>query len=139
MLPFANYGTVLRLSGAQLVAALENGVSQIEQEAGRFPQVSGMTVTYDIAAPPGSRVRQVVVRGRPLDPGASYTLSTIDFMANGGDGYDVFKDAAVLVPASQGALQTAMLLDYLAAQGTVSPAVEGRIRAVTEVPGFAAK
>jgi 2',3'-cyclic-nucleotide 2'-phosphodiesterase (5'-nucleotidase family) len=139
MLPFANYGTVLRVSGAQLMAALENGVSQIEQEAGRFPQVSGMTVTYDIASPPGNRIRQVVVRGRPLDPGATYTLSTIDFMANGGDGYDVFKDAAVLVPASQGPLQTAMLLDYLSAQGTVSPAIEGRIRAVTEVPGFAAK
>jgi 2',3'-cyclic-nucleotide 2'-phosphodiesterase/3'-nucleotidase len=139
MLPFANYGTVLSLTGAQLVSALENGLGQTEQQAGRFPQVSGLSLTYDPAAPPGARVRQVLVGGRPLDRSASYTLTTVDFLANGGDGYDAFKDATVLIPASQGPLQTAMLLDYLAAQGTVGPVVEGRIRTITELPGFAAK
>ena len=134
MLPFANYGTILRVSGAQLVAALENGVSQVEQQGGRFPQVSGMQVVFDPSAAPGERIREVLVRGQPLDPDASYTLTTIDFLANGGDGYDVLKPAEVLVPASQGALQTSMLLDYLADQGTVSPEIEGRIRPVADQP-----
>jgi 2',3'-cyclic-nucleotide 2'-phosphodiesterase/3'-nucleotidase len=139
MLPFANYGTLLRVSGTQLLAALENGVSQVEQQAGRFPQVSGMTITYDPGAPADARIREVLIGGRPLDPAASYTLTTIDFLANGGDGYDALKAAEVLIPGSQGALQTAMLLDYLSAQRTVSPAIEGRIRTVTSAPGFTAK
>jgi 2',3'-cyclic-nucleotide 2'-phosphodiesterase/3'-nucleotidase len=139
MLPFANYGTLLRVSGTQLLAALENGVSQVEQQAGRFPQVSGMTITYDPEAPAGARVREVLIGGRPLDPAGAYTLTTIDFIANGGDGYDALKGGDVLIPGSQGPLQTAMLLDYLSDKGTVSPDVEGRIRTFIGMPSFRAK
>lgn len=51
-LPFPNYLTALRLSGAELVEALENGVSAVEAGAGRFPQVSGLVFRYDPRAPP---------------------------------------------------------------------------------------
>lgn len=47
MLPFPNYATLLRVTGAQVLDALENGFSQVEVEAGRFPQVSGIQVSFD--------------------------------------------------------------------------------------------
>lgn len=134
MLPFPNYATLLRVTGAQLLEALENGFSQVETQAGRFPQVSGMTVTYDPTADPGSRVRDVTINGQALDPDAQYTLATIDFLANGGDGYSALKDAEALIPPTGGPVQSALLLDYLAAHPTITPMVERRIVALAEIP-----
>ena len=42
-LPFGNKTTVTEITGADLLAGLENGFSQVEQGAGRFPQISGLT------------------------------------------------------------------------------------------------
>ena len=44
-MPFGNVVVKLRLTGAQIWDALENGVSQVENNAGRFPQVSGVSFT----------------------------------------------------------------------------------------------
>jgi hypothetical protein len=68
-LPFGNVVVLIGLSGADLLAALENGVSQIEDDAGRFAQVSGMSYAYDPKRPPGSRIVEVEVGGDPLDVG----------------------------------------------------------------------
>ena len=65
-LPFGNVVVLIELSGADLLAALENGVSQIEDAAGRFPQVSGMSYRYDASKPAGRRIVAVEVGGRPL-------------------------------------------------------------------------
>ena len=40
VLPFSNTMATFQLSGADIVASLENGLSQIEDGAGRFPQVA---------------------------------------------------------------------------------------------------
>lgn len=134
MLPFPNYATLLRVTGAQLLDALENGFSQVESAAGRFPQVSGIQVSFDPTAEPGSRVHEVTVAGEPLDVNAQYTLATIDFLANGGDGYTALKGADIVVPASTGPVQSALLLDYLAANPIVSPIAEGRVIALGDIP-----
>lgn len=60
--------------------AVENGLSQVETGAGRFPQVSGMTVTADFDKPVGERVVGIVIGGAPLDPARTYTVATNDFM-----------------------------------------------------------
>ena len=57
---------LIELSGADLLAALENGVSQVENATGRFPQVSGMTFSFDPARPAGSRIVEATVGGTPL-------------------------------------------------------------------------
>ena len=67
-LPFGNVTVLAEVTGADLLAALENGVSQVEDGAGRFPQVSGLSFTYDPARPAGSRIVAVEVGGAPLDP-----------------------------------------------------------------------
>jgi 5'-nucleotidase / UDP-sugar diphosphatase len=70
-LPFGNVTVLTAITGSDLLAALENGVSQVEDGAGRFPQVSGMSFNYDAGRPPGSRVVEVTVGGAPLDPAAT--------------------------------------------------------------------
>ncbi|MGF7177152.1 bifunctional metallophosphatase/5'-nucleotidase [Azospirillum doebereinerae] len=126
-LPFGNLGVLVEMSGAELLAALENGVSKVADKAGRFPQVSGLTMVYDPATPPGRRVSAVTVGGQPLDPARIYRVATNDYLLKGGDGYDSFKRAKVLVDASGAMLLATIVMNHVEAQKTVSPAVEGRI------------
>ena len=125
-LPFGDRTVLLRLTGAQVREALENGVSRAESPSGRFPQVAGLTFTFDPRRPPGDRVTSVTVGGAPLEDGRAYTLATNDFLANGGDDYRVFGAGEVLVDTASGALTAGQLIDHIIAAGTVSPAIEGR-------------
>ena len=126
-LPFGNVTVKLGLTGADILAALENGVSQVEDRGGRFPHVSGMTVTYDPSAAPGSRIVSVKVAGQDLDPSATYTLATNDFVARGGDGYASFVDAEMLIDPMGARYMAAQVMEYISDRGTVAPKVEGRI------------
>ena len=127
-LPFGNTVVLMELSGADLRAALENGVSRVEDVAGRFPQIAGLRLEYDPAAPAGSRVVEVTVGGAPLDPEKVYTVATNDYMAGGGDGYAALGKGRQLIDAAAGTLMATMVMDYVEATGTVAPAVDGRIR-----------
>ncbi|WP_368905129.1 bifunctional UDP-sugar hydrolase/5'-nucleotidase [Taklimakanibacter lacteus] len=126
-LPFGNRTMKLQVSGATLLAALENGFSEIEDGGGRFPQVSGLKVEYDAGKPKGQRVVAVEANGKPLDVNAKYTLATNDFMANGGDGYVVFREAKPLLTVRDAKLMANDLMAYVTARKTISPSVEGRI------------
>ena len=127
-LPFGNTVVLMELAGADLRAALENGVSRVEEGAGRFPQVAGLRLVFDPTAPAGSRVVEVDVGGAPLDPARDYTVATNDYMAGGGDGYASLGSGRLLIDASGATLMATMVMDYVAAKGTVAPAVDGRIR-----------
>ena len=126
-LPFGNVVVKLELSGAQVWDALENGVSQVENGAGRFPQVSGMSFVWNPKAQGGSRIISAKIGGQPLNKGRNYTVATNNYSASGGDGYKVFKKGKVLIDASGATLLASMVMDYIKAKGTVSPKVEGRI------------
>lgn len=92
-MPFRASVVSLRLSGEQLILALEQGLSQYENVKGGFPHVAGMQYTFDSRAKPFSRVKSVSVGGEPLRPERMYSVATSDFLANGGDGYFALKDA----------------------------------------------
>jgi 2',3'-cyclic-nucleotide 2'-phosphodiesterase (5'-nucleotidase family) len=92
-MPFRASVTTLKLTGEQLILALEQGLSQIENIKGGFPHVSGMAYTFDSNARPFTRVKSVMIAGEPLRNDKTYTLATSDFLANGGDGYLALKDA----------------------------------------------
>jgi 2',3'-cyclic-nucleotide 2'-phosphodiesterase (5'-nucleotidase family) len=127
-LPFGNVTVKLELTGEQILAALENGFSQVTEVAGRFPQISGMNVEVDLNQPPGERVKSVTVNGEPLDPTKTYTVAANDFMAGGGDGYESFVGAKNLIDPAGAQLMATHVIDYIAKKGTVSPKVEGRIK-----------
>jgi 2',3'-cyclic-nucleotide 2'-phosphodiesterase (5'-nucleotidase family) len=126
-LPFGNRTVKLQVTGATIHSALENGFSDIENNAGRFPQVSGLKVKYDPSKPKGSRVISVAANGKPLDVNAKYTIATNDFMANGGDGYVMFREARPLLTVRDAKLMANDVMAYIAQHKRISPQVEGRI------------
>ncbi len=126
-LPFGNTTVLIEITGADVRAALENGVSAIEDGAGRFAQVSGLTFAYDLAAPAGQRVTDVSVDGGPLDLARVYKVATNNFLLAGGDGYSMFGSGNVLVDGSAGKLMASTVMDYISGLNGVLPDVEGRI------------
>lgn len=126
-LPFGNVTVVTEITGQKVLDALENGFSQVENGAGRFPQVSGLKVVVDLRKSAGSRVVSVEVNGKPLDPNAKYKVATNDYMLNGGDGYTAFKGGKVLIDASAGKLMANSVIDYIQQTGKVDTKVDGRI------------
>jgi 5'-nucleotidase/UDP-sugar diphosphatase len=132
-LPFRTNVTVLSLTGEQLTQALENSVSEVEFMKGRFLQVSGITFTYSIKKPAGERIQTINVNGRPLDPKQKYSVATSDYLANGGDGYDVFLNT---LHQAQNGLKPPLLSDVvirvIQQQKTILPKVEFRIIRVSE-------
>lgn len=129
-LPFGNSTVKLEVSGAQIREALEHGVSGIEDGQGRFPQVSGMTYSFDASKPVGQRILQVLVHDQPLDDAKIYTLATNDYVGGGGDGYAMFRGSKVLVDKDAGGLLATQVIDYVIQRSTISPSVEGRIKRI---------
>ncbi len=127
-LPFGNSTVKLELTGAQVREALETGVSRVEEVAGRFPQVAGLSFTFDASKPAGSRVVEVTVGGKALSDTATYSLATNDYVAGGGDGYTVFRGAKVLIDGDAGGLLANQVIEYVRSVGTVSTGTDGRIK-----------
>ncbi len=136
VLPFGNTIATLTLSGADVLASLETGLSRVggPSGTGRFPQVSGIRFEYDPAKEPGSRVVSASVVNsegvaEPLDIGKQYTLATNNFMRTGGDGYHLFNDNAI-DPYDYGRPLEEALIDYMIANNPVSVTLDGRIKVV---------
>ena len=127
-LPFGNLTVVTELPGSQILAALENSVSQVEKGAGRFAQVSGLTFAYDAAAEPGARVSEVRVCDAPLDEAKTYTVAVNDYILGGGDGYSSLGGGKIITGTGGGQLVANDVMAYVEKMGSVKPAVEGRIR-----------
>jgi 5'-nucleotidase len=132
--PFGNQLATTVVTGANLWKALENGVGGNYPNDGRFPQISGFKFSFDASKPVGSRIVEVT----KLDGSAiakdskEYTLTTLDFLIYGGDGYaNVFSPSKAKV---QGALLDAFVealkADMAAGKVTQVPAVDGRIKKV---------
>ncbi len=126
-LPFGNVTVKLEITGKALLAALENGVAKVESIRGQFPHVSGMSYVFDPAQPAGKRIVSANVGQQPLDPGATYTLATNDYVAKGGDNYDMLKGLKRLIDTSAATLMATTVMQYIEAQGAIAPKVEGRI------------
>jgi 5'-nucleotidase / UDP-sugar diphosphatase len=126
-LPFGDRTILTIVPGKAILAALENGFSQIERSSGRFPQVSGLSIVSDPAAAPGTRVKIVMVNGEALDQSRDYKLATNDFLARGGDGYGMLA-CKTHVSADSGTRLVALdVTDYVEAAKIISVKVEGRI------------
>lgn len=129
-LPFDNFLVVLDVTGADLLAALENGVSQVADKAGRFPQVAGITFEFNPGKPVGRRVGKVTVDGAAIDLKKTYRLATNDYMARGGDGYDMLKRSKPSPDSDEGRPLTQVVIDYLGSMGSLSLQPGDRIRQV---------
>ncbi len=136
VLPFGNEISLVTVTGRQLRDALENGVSQVENAAGRFPQVAGIRFAFDPAATAGARVRDVGILDpelgsyRALSPEETLVVATNDYLAGGGDGYDAF--AAAAVRYDTGWLLSDAFAEYIRERSPLQTEIEGRIRAESD-------
>lgn len=132
VLPFQNTLSTFQTHGETILAALENGVSQYEDGAGRFPQVAGLSFKYDVTAAAGSRISDVMVMEDgamvPLDPAKVYGVVTNNYVRGGGDGYKMFATDAMNV-YDFGPDLADVTAEFLAAKGPFTPYLDGRISA----------
>ncbi|TPN35443.1 LysM peptidoglycan-binding domain-containing protein [Mesorhizobium sp. B2-3-3] len=131
VLPFQNTLATFQISGKDLVTGLENGLSQIEDGAGRFPQVAGLKYSFDKSvAPNAGRVKSVEVMENgawtPIKPDKDYLVATNNYVRQGGDGYKVFADKARNAYDYGPGLEQ-VVADYLAAHRPYTPKLDGRI------------
>ncbi|MFN3671763.1 MAG: 5'-nucleotidase C-terminal domain-containing protein, partial [Bosea sp. (in: a-proteobacteria)] len=129
-----SYAT-FQLSGRDIKASIETGLSQIEEEKGRFPQVAGLRYRFDRSVPPNQgRVKSIETFSQgawaPLQDDALYTVATNNFMRAGGDGYALFKTKAQNAYDFGPGLEQ-VLADYLAAHSPYTARIDGRIAEVT--------
>ena len=127
--PFGNSLTVIEVTGQQVLDALEWSVHSLPGEFGGFNQVAGITFEVDptIESPcvmdentmfshvdetRERRIRNVLVKGEPLDPEKLYKLVSVDYqLLNNGDGYTMYAGANVLQESVK--LDNQVLLDYI--------------------------
>lgn len=142
VLPFGNTLYLVKLTGAQLLEALEASTCSLPESIGAFPQVSGIEYTVNAGAKfsstenyPGStygkpnavnRVTIQSVGGVAFDPAETYTIVTNDFLGAGGDTYYTFKSSPV--GYDTGVPLDEVLMDYITAQckGTITKAAYGQ-------------
>ncbi|XP_013407465.1 uncharacterized protein LOC106171590 [Lingula anatina] len=110
ILPLNDPLVVLKVTGRQLIEALENGVSQYPKLEGRFPQVGGVRFAFDPRKPAGQRVdwTLVKVQEEPLELDKDYRVCVKVYLSQGKDGFDVFKDCPMLADDEGPVLATAV-------------------------------
>ena len=94
MMPFGNNLVVMTLTGAQLKAAIEQQYaipirSGFNAPAALAPS-AGFTYTVDMAKPAGTRIIDMRLAGKPIDPTASYRVVVNNYLASGGDNLSAF-------------------------------------------------
>lgn len=88
--PFSNTVNLVTLTGAQVIAALQQQVSGANAAAPKILQISaGLTYTLDLTKTGADRVvaGSVKLNGTPIDPAATYRVAENNFLAGGGDGF----------------------------------------------------
>ena len=126
VLPFGNTLSIVKLTGAELLEALEASTYCTPDTIGGFPQVSGIVFTVDTTKAydagdlyPGStyhapksvgRVTIQSVGGKAFNPKTTYTIATNDFMAAGGDTYYAFNAAGFV---DTGVPMDEVVMDYI--------------------------
>ena len=120
MMPYENQLLTLKIKGAELLEALERAVkSTREEEDGGFLHISGLKLLIQ-----GTLLKSAEFDGTPIKKKKDYTLVLTDFMAGGGDGYEIFKNKASS-PTGMGLRDC--LINNLRKNKILNPRTDGRI------------
>jgi 5'-nucleotidase len=123
--PFNNVMTVKTMTGDMIRRLLEQQFDNPTPEALRILQVSeGFTYSYDTTRPAGSRVSDIAIGGTPISPTASYRVAMNSFLADGGDGFTVFREGTDQLG---GEIDIDALVNYFIANSPVAPGPQDRI------------
>ncbi|WP_416653525.1 bifunctional metallophosphatase/5'-nucleotidase [Candidatus Pseudothioglobus sp. Uisw_086] len=133
ILPFQNTMSTFKVTGKQLLAAIENGVSQVEDGSGRFPQVSGMRFSFDASKPTNERVTSIEIQESngsfsALNLYGTYGMVSNNFIRAGGDGYKMFRSATDIYDFGPDLAD--VVVDYIKANPGYSGFTDNRITQV---------
>ena len=101
VIPFGNTLVMRELTGEQILTALEHGVSEEGGKGPRLLHTAGLRYVVDAARPAGSRVVKAEIldekgTATPLSLKTRYGVVTIEYLARGGDGYEMLKGSKVI-------------------------------------------
>ncbi|EKM55738.1 uncharacterized protein PHACADRAFT_95531 [Phanerochaete carnosa HHB-10118-sp] len=136
ILPFEDPIIVLEIDGETLWAAVEAGLQTWPAQEGRFPIISGFRVSWDSRRPAGQRVLGVWLTQEPsggtvqetnsptgglvdreevkrVKGGRKYCFVTREYMAQGHDGYEAFKNQKYLIDDESGQMMSTIVRKYL--------------------------
>jgi len=132
VLPFGNTYVKVWLTGEQVRATLEDGITGQHG----IVQVSGLRFTFDYDLPAHSRIIGDVIdarTGEPLDPTRTYVVLVNSFMASGGDHYGTLP----LAPQQDTyTVDIEYMVEYVKTHSPISATVEGRITALGTPPPY---
>jgi len=129
-LPFGDHIHTIEVNADEITAMMENSVSKVDDESGRFMQISGFKVSYDLSREPLDRVLEISVAGKPLED-RNYTLSMSGYILNGGDEYDVFNGKSEAYTLKETRLLWTIVSDYIEKLQEIDVVVDGRLEDLT--------
>ncbi len=118
-MPFDNDLVSMDLTGEQIRGLLERSVL-----SKTMLQVSGIQIVYDMSKPAGAKVASVEVAGKPMAARAAYRVVTNDFLASGGDQFNIFKKGRNI---SSGPAQRDAVADYIRKNSPINVQAKNRI------------
>ncbi|PPQ73573.1 hypothetical protein CVT24_007459 [Panaeolus cyanescens] len=129
--PFGNSIAELDFTGDQLWTIFEGIVSKVNQinhaTITSFVQISrSIRLTYNPTNPVGSRLITLAIKGEPIDLAKTYRISTLDYLAGGGDNFWAPRSDFVSLDTMD-----EVWADYVRAKSPISYTLDGRI-AITD-------
>lgn len=121
--PFENCLALATLNGEQLTRLFQS----IARVGGQPISGAALVIT------PDGELVTCDVQGHPVDPAARYRVATLDYLVEGNDGMDAFREATdvTIYPDSTiRDLVTARIQSLTAAGKPVSPTLDGRITVI---------
>ncbi|PIP79783.1 MAG: hypothetical protein COW84_08790 [Gammaproteobacteria bacterium CG22_combo_CG10-13_8_21_14_all_40_8] len=148
ILPFANTGIIVDITGAELKSTFERGVNNVpvigdDLGSGAFLQVSkNFVIVVDTSRPAqivdqlsdtssiiseGERIQSILIDGIEINPEATYKILFSNFIANGGDSFVALGNIPDPRKKDLGEDLAFALKNYITSLGTVNPQIENRI------------
>ncbi|MFI5166510.1 MAG: bifunctional metallophosphatase/5'-nucleotidase [Thermoanaerobaculales bacterium] len=131
--PFNNTLVQIDLTGAELKAALEEGMGKLpENGSGLLLPSRGTSYVVDVGKPAGDRVVGLKVAGKPVESSAIYRVTVPNFLADGGDAHRLLKNAA-RYRYDTGIVDIEAFVDFLKTHDPIDGRLEGRVE-ITGAP-----
>ncbi|RIK17721.1 MAG: hypothetical protein DCC50_00700 [Acidobacteria bacterium] len=114
VMPFGNLLVSIDMTGEQIKTVLEQQYQPVPDRSSR-PMLAlgvsdGFTYTWDATQPQGERASNLALNGTPIDPAATYRVSTLNFLQEGGDLFTGFTEGTNLMGGPE---DLAALVQYL--------------------------
>ncbi len=128
VLPFDNWLYLTKMKGSDVIALFEF-IASIKQGAGGWAQVSAEArFTIDYTNPDKGVLKDLTIKGKPVDPNAVYTIITNDYLMGGGDGYKAL--ANNIDSYNTSTTLRDVVIAYAAEKKVLTPATDGRITVI---------